>query len=81
MHSFSFFPVVSSVGNVYEWSTLKLMLHIVGWQASTIITMSPADDANVGRCPWQPLAGSLLCGCGVEDTPMWGGTSGLHGME
>ena len=32
----------------------------------------------MGRCP---LAGSLLCGCGVEDTPRWVGASVLHGTE
>ena len=26
-------PWFSHVGNAYEWSTLKVMLHIVGWQA------------------------------------------------
>ena len=31
--SFGFPWFCSSVGNAYEWSTLKLMLHIVGgWQ-------------------------------------------------
>ena len=28
----------------------------------------------------EPLAGSLSCGCGVEDT-RWVGASGLHGTE
>ena len=27
------FPRFSYVGNAYEWLALKVMLHIVGWQA------------------------------------------------
>ena len=27
------------------------------------------------------VAGSLFCGCGVEDTPRWVRTSGQHGTE
>ena len=33
VHRFLLFPCFSSFGDVHEWSTLKLMLHIVGWQA------------------------------------------------
>ena len=28
-----------------------------------------------------PLAGSLLCGGGVEDTPWWVGVSGIDGTD
>ena len=35
------FPLVFfySVRNVHEWSTLKLMLHIVGWQTFSLVIM------------------------------------------
>ena len=33
VHGFLYFTGFLLSGNVYEWSTLKLMLHTVGWQA------------------------------------------------
>ena len=40
-----------------------------------------ANDANAVWGGAVPLAGSLLCGCGVNYTPKWAGTSGLHRTE
>ena len=51
-----YISVVSYVGNAFEWSTLKVMLHIVGWQAQQYQNESwkgKIEELNI-KCEYVP---------------------------